>query len=37
MKDHVVLPVSHTQMLLSSAVARNVASFLRTGRFSAER
>jgi len=37
MRDQVLLRVSHTQMLVSAAVASHVASFLRTGRFSAER
>jgi hypothetical protein len=31
--DRVVLPVSHTGMLFSAAVARAAGSFLRTGRF----
>lgn len=32
-KDHIVLPVTHTGMLLSTEVARQTAEFLRTGRF----
>ncbi len=36
-KAQAMLPVSHTQMLLSSAVAQEVAEFLRAGHFSAER
>jgi pimeloyl-ACP methyl ester carboxylesterase len=36
-KAQAMLPVSHTQMLLSSAVANEVAEFLRAGHFSAER
>lgn len=32
--DHLVLPVSHTGMLFSAAVARAAGAFLRTGRFS---
>ncbi len=32
--DHMVLAVSHSGMLLSSAVARQTAAFLRNGRFS---
>jgi pimeloyl-ACP methyl ester carboxylesterase len=32
--DHLVLPVSHMGMLLSARVAREVAGFLGTGRFS---
>ncbi len=31
--DHIVLPVTHTGMLFSDAVARAVAEFLRDGRF----
>lgn len=31
--DHVVLPVSHSGMLLSRQVSRQTARFLRTGRF----
>ena len=31
--DHLVLPVAHTQMLVSRQVARQVATFLETGRF----
>lgn len=31
--DHLVLPVSHSGMLFSSAVARQVAAFLRRGHF----
>lgn len=31
--DHLVLPVSHTGMLFSAAVARQAAAFLRHGRF----
>lgn len=31
--DHLVLPVAHSQMLVSPAVADQVAAFLRTGRF----
>lgn len=34
MTDHVVLPVTHTGMLVSAAVAQRVARFLRSGRFS---
>jgi pimeloyl-ACP methyl ester carboxylesterase len=33
LKDHLVLPVTHTGMLYSTEVARQVASFLRTGSF----
>jgi pimeloyl-ACP methyl ester carboxylesterase len=33
MRDHVVLPVSHSGMLVSSAVARHICSFLREGAF----
>lgn len=32
-QDHVTLPVTHSSMLWSAAVARQVASFLETGRF----
>ena len=31
--DHLVLSVTHTGMLYSGAVARQVAAFLETGRF----
>lgn len=34
MTDHVVLPVTHTGMLVSVQVAEHVARFLRVGRFS---
>jgi pimeloyl-ACP methyl ester carboxylesterase len=37
MKAHAVLRVSHTQMLLSSTVAKEVAEFLRAGHFSVGR
>lgn len=33
--DHVVMPVAHSEMLVSRAVAAQVASFLRNGRFAA--
>lgn len=33
MSDHIVLPVSHTGMLFSAAVAQQVLSFLQCGRF----
>ena len=32
-KDHVVLPVSHTGMVFSTLVAQQAARFLRDGRF----
>ncbi|PZN26643.1 MAG: alpha/beta hydrolase [Proteobacteria bacterium] len=32
-KDHIVLPVSHTGMLFSTAVAEQTVQFLREGRF----
>lgn len=32
-KDHIVLPASHTSMLLSAEVAEQVVHFLREGRF----
>jgi hypothetical protein len=31
--DHIVLPVSHSAMVLSSAVVRQTVGFLRDGRF----
>ncbi|HTO49456.1 MAG TPA: alpha/beta fold hydrolase [Burkholderiales bacterium] len=31
--DHLVMPVAHSEMLLSSAVARQAAAFLASGRF----
>ena len=34
LRDHLVLPVTHTGMLLSRMVARQVAGFLRSGSFS---
>ncbi len=34
LRDHIVLPVSHTGMLVSNAVAHQAEAFLRTGRFS---
>jgi hypothetical protein len=33
LRDHLVLPVGHTLMLMSSRVARQTVSFLRTGAF----
>ena len=35
MADHLLLPVTHTSMLTSTAVARAVVQFLRQGRFGA--
>lgn len=35
MRDQIVLHVSHTAMLFSSGVAREICAFLRTGRFDA--
>jgi len=35
LRDHIVLPVSHTGMLFSNAVAHQATAFLRTGRFEA--
>mgnify|MGYP006180886023 CR=1 FL=1 len=32
--DHLLLPVSHTSMVLSAEVARQTAAFLKDGRFS---
>jgi pimeloyl-ACP methyl ester carboxylesterase len=37
MRDHVVLHVSHSGMLVSAAVARHICAFLREGAFSQER
>jgi pimeloyl-ACP methyl ester carboxylesterase len=34
LRDHLVLPVTHTGLLFSRAVARQVTSFLRSGSFS---
>ena len=31
--DHLVMRVAHSEMLVSSAVARQVAAFLESGRF----
>jgi pimeloyl-ACP methyl ester carboxylesterase len=36
MRDHVVLPVSHSGMLVAGAVARNICAFLRNGAFAHE-
>ena len=33
LRDHLVLPVAHSRMLVSSRVARQTATFLRTGAF----
>jgi hypothetical protein len=33
MRDHVVLPVSHTQMLVSAAVVHQICAFLEHGKF----
>ena len=37
MRDHIVLSVNHTGMLLSAAVARQICAFLRSGAFVKER
>jgi len=37
MRDHIVLNVSHSGMLLSRAVGKQVAAFLRDGLFSRDR
>jgi pimeloyl-ACP methyl ester carboxylesterase len=31
--DHIVLPVAHSQMLISPSVARQIAAFIETGQF----
>jgi hypothetical protein len=36
MRDHLVLPVSHSGMLVSAAVARHICAFLREGAFARE-
>jgi len=33
MRDHIVLPVAHSQMLVSPTIARQTAAFLKTGAF----
>jgi len=33
LRDHIELPIGHTVMLMSSRVARQIASFLKTGAF----
>jgi hypothetical protein len=33
MTDHIVLPVGHTEMLVSRAVAQQVCAFLAHGKF----
>jgi hypothetical protein len=33
MRDHIALPVAHTEMLVSPAVARLTTTFLKTGAF----
>ena len=33
LKDHLVLPVTHTGMLVSAEVARQASNFLKSGRF----
>ena len=33
MKDHIVLPVSHTGLLITKSVTRQTHAFLQTGRF----
>ncbi len=35
MRDHCVLPISHTQMLVSAAARREILAFLQHGKFSA--
>jgi pimeloyl-ACP methyl ester carboxylesterase len=37
MRDHIVLPVSHSGMLVSRAVARQICAFLRDGAFAHHR
>ena len=37
MRDHIVLPVSHSGMLISRAVARQICAFLRDGAFTHQR
>jgi hypothetical protein len=33
MRDHIVLDVNHSGMLISRAVARQICAFLRDGKF----
>jgi hypothetical protein len=33
MRNHIVLPVSHSGMLVSGAVARHICAYLRSGAF----